>query len=176
MDFTKMMGYIFSVIFIIILFAIIYYALRIMSKDVQNGAKSSNKSKKKQQTQSPMAADESTSSAGVPRSARKATRGGSASGLEVMATLTEGKLRVGSVIPINNLITLGRKSDNQIILNDQFVSSHHAKVSIMNNDCFVEDLNSTNGTFVNEERVVGTRKVMINDSIRLGSTVFKVIG
>ncbi|MFR5264862.1 FHA domain-containing protein [Clostridium sp.] len=162
MDFTKVMGYIFSIIFIIILFAIIYYALRIMSKDVQNGSKNMKSTKRQNQSQS------QTSSSKRPK--------GTFGSLEVMATLTEGKLRVGTTIPINNLITLGRKSDNLIILNDQFVSSHHAKIFINNDECFIEDLNSTNGTFVNEERVLGTRKLMMNDSIRLGSTVFKVIG
>lgn len=163
MDFTKVMGYIFSIIFIIILFAIIYYALRIMSKDVQNGSKNSVKSTKRQNQSQ-------------PQSATSKRPKGTFGSLEVMATLTEGKLRVGTTIPINNLITLGRKSDNLIILNDQFVSSHHAKIFVSNDECFIEDLNSTNGTFVNEERVLGTRKLMMNDSVRLGSTVFKVIG
>lgn len=162
MDFMKMIDYIFSVIFIIILFAIIYYALRIMSRDVQSGNKGSSKSTKRQNQSQQTAAS-------------KKARGTFGS-LEVMATLTDGKLKVGTAIPINNLITLGRKSDNLIILNDQFVSSYHAKIFINNDECFIEDLNSTNGTFVNEERVLGTRKLMMNDSIRLGSTVFKVIG
>lgn len=163
MDFTKMIGYIFSIIFIIILFAIIYYALRIMSKDVQGGNKGSSKSTKRQ--------NQSQQQTATSKKSR-----GTFGSLEVMATLTDGKLKVGTVIPINNLITLGRKSDNLIILNDQFVSSHHAKIFVSNDECFIEDLNSTNGTFVNEERVLGSRKLMMNDSIRLGSTVFKVIG
>jgi pSer/pThr/pTyr-binding forkhead associated (FHA) protein len=46
-------------------------------------------------------------------------------------------------------MTLGRKSDNDIQIDDQAVSGHHARILTILNDSFLEDQNSTNGTYVN---------------------------
>lgn len=54
-------------------------------------------------------------------------------------------------------ITVGRLPDNQIRLEDNTVSSHHAKMIRKNDYYVVRDLNSTNGTRVNGQRIVETR-------------------
>ncbi|MEA3413591.1 MAG: AAA family ATPase [Pseudomonadota bacterium] len=50
-------------------------------------------------------------------------------------------------------ITLGRLPGNDVMIEDTVVSGHHAKIMIVHGTAFLEDLNSTNGTFVNSERV-----------------------
>ena len=50
-------------------------------------------------------------------------------------------------------ITIGRKPDNDIELNNLSVSGHHAQIITILNDSFLEDLNSTNGTFVNAKLI-----------------------
>jgi pSer/pThr/pTyr-binding forkhead associated (FHA) protein len=50
-------------------------------------------------------------------------------------------------------VTLGRLPGNDIMLNDTVVSGHHAKILTLHGTSFLEDLDSTNGTFVNSERV-----------------------
>jgi general secretion pathway protein A len=51
-------------------------------------------------------------------------------------------------------ITLGRMPGNDIVLDDTVVSGHHAKVVTLGGNSFIEDLNSTNGTYVNGERIM----------------------
>ncbi|GIM28228.1 FHA domain-containing protein [Clostridium polyendosporum] len=145
MSFTKLMSAVFGVIFIIILYAIIYYSLKIMYKDVKGGGR------------------------------KKVSTGRRAHGLEVLESGENKSLKIGSIIPVRTTITLGRKEDNSIVLHDQFVSGYHAKLYVRNNEFFLEDLESTNGTFINKQRISGRVRLKIEDEIRLGSTIFKVI-
>ncbi|MBI5239269.1 MAG: FHA domain-containing protein [Elusimicrobia bacterium] len=50
-------------------------------------------------------------------------------------------------------LTVGRKPDNDIIIDNPAVSGHHCRISVQGGTYFVEDLDSTNGTLVNEKRV-----------------------
>ncbi|MGB5397744.1 MAG: FHA domain-containing protein, partial [Gammaproteobacteria bacterium] len=51
------------------------------------------------------------------------------------------------------IITIGRKSDNDIHIDNLAVSGHHAKILTILNDSFIEDLGSTNGTFINGNKI-----------------------
>jgi len=54
----------------------------------------------------------------------------------------------------NNIdISIGRTKDNDIIYDNKYVSSDHAKLSFYENNWVLSDNNSTNGTFVNDERI-----------------------
>lgn len=73
------------------------------------------------------------------------------------------------------LITIGRKSDNDIQLNDAIASSHHAHITIKPNeyleeqlDAKLEDLNSTNGTQVNG-CIINSVELRNGDDIKIGS-------
>lgn len=50
-------------------------------------------------------------------------------------------------------LTVGRKDDNDIVIDNPAISSHHCRISVQGGAYFVEDLDSTNGTFVNEKRI-----------------------
>ena len=50
-------------------------------------------------------------------------------------------------------LTIGRKADNDIHIDNLAVSSHHAKILTILNDSFIEDLGSTNGTFINGQKI-----------------------
>jgi pSer/pThr/pTyr-binding forkhead associated (FHA) protein len=50
--------------------------------------------------------------------------------------------------------TIGRKADNDLVIDNPAVSGHHARLVLSGDAFFIEDLESTNGTFVNEKRVV----------------------
>ncbi|HAH04935.1 MAG TPA: hypothetical protein DCM05_00180 [Elusimicrobia bacterium] len=58
-------------------------------------------------------------------------------------------------IPLDKpAITVGRKPDNDIVIDNPAISGHHCKVLLAGETYYVEDLDSTNGTFVNEKRVM----------------------
>lgn len=76
----------------------------------------------------------------------------------------------GKSIPITSRITVGRDADNSIELDDALVSRHHAVIQKVKDEFFVEDLNSTNGTFVNAQPVPPGKYVRLHqaDIITIG--------
>ncbi len=50
-------------------------------------------------------------------------------------------------------IIIGRSPDNEIYIKSKFVSRHHAQLTISDDDCFVEDLNSTNGVYIDSKQI-----------------------
>lgn len=96
-------------------------------------------------------------------------------GLEIIEPGNSSNLKKGGVIPIRGEITLGRKQDNLFVLDDQFISGYHARIFPAEGVIILEDLNSTNGTLLNDTKIKGKVKVYTGDVIKLGSTVLKVI-
>jgi pSer/pThr/pTyr-binding forkhead associated (FHA) protein len=78
----------------------------------------------------------------------------------------------GRKIPIISRITVGRDPDNAIEVDDALVSRHHAVIQKVKDDFFIEDLHSTNGTFVNGHAVPPEKYVRLHrqDVIRVGRT------
>lgn len=77
--------------------------------------------------------------------------------------------------PSSASIALGRAPDNTIVITDATVSSHHARLFLQGNQWYVQDLGSTNGTFVNEQRV-SQHPIRIGDRLRLGAIVVQIAG
>ena len=145
MSFGKLFTFVFGIIFIILLYVIIYYALKIMYKDVNTGGKAKN------------------------------NNSGIRYGIEVIQTGVNSTLEQGAVVPIRGIITLGRKAENTIVLTEPFVSGNHARIYAKNNNLYVEDLNSTNGVYVNNERIEEKYKLIADDEVKIGSAIFKVL-
>jgi pSer/pThr/pTyr-binding forkhead associated (FHA) protein len=68
---------------------------------------------------------------------------------------------------LTGVVTIGRNPSNLLTLDEASVSSHHAKIDIGNNGVFLTDLFSSNGTFVNGERIM-TQKLEEGDRVLLG--------
>ena len=67
------------------------------------------------------------------------------------------------------IIRIGKAEDNEYVVDDAYVSRYHAKLGRNEKgDLFIEDLNSTNGTFVNGNRIM-KKKISAKDSVRLGN-------
>jgi len=69
---------------------------------------------------------------------------------------------------------LGRDADVAVWLDSPTVSRHHARIAIAGDDATIEDLDSTNGTFVRGEPVTGRSPLADGDEIRLGSVIVKI--
>jgi pilus assembly protein CpaF len=70
-----------------------------------------------------------------------------------------------------DIYTIGREAGNDIIINDAQVSRHHARLTLQADTYLLEDLGSTNGTFVNGRRITGPVALSGGDMIGLGDTV-----
>lgn len=89
--------------------------------------------------------------------------------------IVEPRQHRGASFTLSNTLTLGRVDDNDIALDDDtFMSSHHARIEVRPEGVWVVDLESTNGTFVNGQRVTGDRSLRKGDRLQVGSTVLEV--
>ncbi len=70
-----------------------------------------------------------------------------------------------------DIVTLGRDITNDIVINDPEVSRHHMRLTRGAGGFTLEDLGSTNGTFVNGQRLTGARPLRPGDMVGLGETV-----
>lgn len=68
------------------------------------------------------------------------------------------------------VIRMGRGSGNDVLLQDSQASRQHAEISQQGDQLFIQDLGSTNGTFVNESRITSPRLLRPGDQIRIGET------
>jgi transcription termination factor Rho len=79
------------------------------------------------------------------------------------------------VVPLNkDRMTLGRRPYNDIVVDNLAVSGEHAALQVIGQDYFIEDLNSTNGTYINEQKV--KRQILKNgDTIEIGKYAIRYV-
>jgi pSer/pThr/pTyr-binding forkhead associated (FHA) protein len=70
--------------------------------------------------------------------------------------------------------TIGRSVECELRLDDTYVSQQHARIFDRSGNWYVEDLGSTNGTFVNEQRLVAPAMLTPGDKIRVGQTIVEL--
>lgn len=103
------------------------------------------------------------------RDLRAAAREPSAElGRLVVVASPAGEPPPGSSLLLDAITTLGRDVNNAIVVDDQFVSTEHAILTFRGRTWYVEDLDSTNGTFVNGARVEGVAPLGYGDELQLG--------
>ena len=86
-----------------------------------------------------------------------------------------GKYQGGEFpLPEDGEIVIGRSSELDMVLVEDMVSRRHAKIAVESGDIFLEDLGSTNGSFVNGEKVTRT-KLAEGDRILIGTSIIKVV-
>jgi pSer/pThr/pTyr-binding forkhead associated (FHA) protein len=83
-----------------------------------------------------------------------------------------GALDEGTRFELNaKALTVGRAASNDIRLDaDEFASSHHARIEPRRDGVWVEDVGSTNGTYVNGTRLGGAQRLSPGDIVRIGET------
>ena len=86
--------------------------------------------------------------------------------------------RAGQAFDLNKPdMTIGREANNDIVVEDPQVSRHHVRLTQQGAGYVAEDLGSTNGTFLNGQRVFGVRPLNGGDTLGVGDTiVFRVMG
>jgi len=88
--------------------------------------------------------------------------------------VTAGALKGTSLDLTQQQITLGRANDATLVLNDDYASSRHARIFPQDGQWIVEDLGSTNGTYLDRQKVTGPTPVPLGVPIRIGKTVLEL--
>ena len=88
--------------------------------------------------------------------------------------VTAGTLKGTSLDLTQQQITLGRANDATLVLNDDYASSRHARIFPQDGQWIVEDLGSTNGTYLDRQKVTRPTPVPLGVPIRIGKTVLEL--
>jgi hypothetical protein len=88
--------------------------------------------------------------------------------------VTEGALTGVSIDLADQQITLGRANDATLVVNDDYASTHHARIFPQDGQWIVEDLGSTNGTYLDRQKVIRPTPVPVGVPIRIGKTVLEL--
>lgn len=164
--------------FLILLWVFVFFVVKSLGRDV--GVFSPRSSRKRRQRTNQAQQTVAAPPAPQPRSAGSVeSRRSSAVRSQPAATVLvviDGPLAGTTVSLSSRPITLGRAPDNAIILDDEFVSAHHARVFYdpSSGNWAVEDMNSTNGTVVNGQRIHGAVMLPTGVPVRIGATTFEL--
>jgi hypothetical protein len=88
--------------------------------------------------------------------------------------VTDGGLAGTRITLGEQPIMIGRANDSTLVLTDDYASSRHARLTSRDGDWYVEDLGSTNGTYLDRTKVSGPTVVPAGVPIRIGKTVLEL--
>lgn len=71
-------------------------------------------------------------------------------------------------------LTIGRSSESGLVIRDDYTSTHHARLVLWGDEWVLQDLDSTNGTFLNGTRVTAPTPVPLNTPVKIGTTSFEL--
>jgi hypothetical protein len=106
----------------------------------------------------------SVTAAAVGRSSASAAR----------LVVTEGESIGREIALTGREIHIGRAPNSDLVVSDEYASTQHAKLVLMNEDWLIQDLNSTNGTYLAGARVGTPAVVKLNTPVKIGKTVFEL--
>ena len=149
------------VAFLAVLWLFVITAVGVVRTDLFGQSPSSRKQKRQRQNARPRPAK--------PARPARAGRG------EPQRLLVTGGPLSGTTLPLTEQqITIGRSNDATLVLNDDYASSRHARLFPQDGQWIVEDLGSTNGTYLDRQKVTQPTPVPIGVPIRIGKTVLEL--
>ena len=147
--------------FLAVLWLFVITAVGVVRTDLFGQSSSSRKQKRQRQN-------------ARPRQARPARPARAARGEPQRLLVTGGPLS-GTTLPLTEQqITIGRSNDATLVLNDDYASSRHARLFPQDGQWIVEDLGSTNGTYLDRQKVTQPTPVPTGVPIRIGKTVLEL--
>lgn len=113
--------------------------------------------------------------AAKPKRERPTRRGatGRKHGPPVLRLIAPAELR-GRSYELGEEITIGRAAGCQVTIDDTYASQLHARVFQRDGKIFVEDIGSTNGTYLNRKKVTGPMVVQRGDHLQIGNTILEL--
>lgn len=97
-----------------------------------------------------------------------------ASGLPYRLVITSGPRRGVEIALGTDPLSIGRAGDSGLVIQDDYTSTKHARLLPSNGGWRVQDLDSTNGTYVNGERITSPTNIGPGTSVRIGTTTFEL--
>lgn len=110
----------------------------------------------------------------VPAAPAAKRRGGAKRSAARHLVVTEGALSGTRITLSDSPVTIGRADDSTLVLSDDYVSNRHARLVPQDGAWLVEDAGSTNGTYLDQQRVHGPTPVPLGVPIRVGKTVLEL--
>ncbi|MDF7639992.1 FHA domain-containing protein [Bifidobacterium sp. ESL0784] len=173
--------------FLALLWVFVWLAVRSLKRDVETLSPHKSWSHRKSARRARKAAESNpmpamanapvaTSHRGNPGMQMGNAGGAGTNAKPTLLTIIDGPL-AGSSVPLSSgTITLGRSSSNTVVLDDEFVSSQHARVYAdpASGSWAIEDLGSTNGTIVNHRRITSPVVLPARVPVRIGATTFEL--
>ena len=160
--------------FLILLWVFVWLAIRSLHKDIETFSPRPSRTRRRREREATAA---KTAPPVAPQVQRPQHPQQPASRVEpTLLVIIDGPLAGSSVPLADTEISLGRAASNTVVLDDEFVSSHHARVykDSRSGQWVIEDLNSTNGTVVNQQRISQPAILPARVPVRIGATTFEL--
>ena len=109
----------------------------------------------------------------LPGGGRAATRSGRGRQARQLLVI-QGPLAGSRITLDSRPILIGRADDSTLKLDDDYASTRHARIAQQGEDWYVEDLGSTNGTYLDRAKVTGPTRVPLGVPVRIGKTVIEL--
>lgn len=121
------------------------------------------------------AAPASTPPAPAPRASKPSSTGPATVSTAKRLVITSGP-KAGLELPLGTeTLTIGRSSESALVIRDDYTSSHHARLLLRGDSWAIQDLDSTNGTFVAGQRVTGGPvQLSLGTPVKVGATTFEL--
>jgi pSer/pThr/pTyr-binding forkhead associated (FHA) protein len=148
------------VAFLAVLWLFVIAAIGVVRTDLLGSSTSTRRGKARQ--------------AQAPRQARPAKPQRTGRGSPRQLVVTAGALKGTTLDLAQQQITMGRANDATLVLNDDYASSRHARIFPQDGQWIVEDLGSTNGTYLDRQKVTRPMPVPVGVPIRIGKTVLEL--
>ena len=101
--------------------------------------------------------------------------GPAASSTSATRLVITGGAKEGLEIPLPaDALTIGRASESGLVIRDDYTSTHHARLLLWQDGWVIQDLDSTNGTYLDGTRVVVPTQVPVNTPVKIGTTSFEL--
>ena len=110
----------------------------------------------------------------APRRAKRETRRATRKAAPIQLAVVEPAAQQGRTFPLGQEVTVGRAAGCQVTLDDTYASQIHARLFARDGQLFVEDLGSTNGTYLNRKKVQGPMVMKRGDKLQVGNTVMEL--
>ena len=122
-------------------------------------------------------ARQSSGSRGRSRQERRAKKAKPAKprrGVPTQVVILEGGNKGESISLDNAPLLIGRGNDAAIRLDDDYVSTRHARIASSGEQWYVEDLGSTNGTYIGPTRITQATALQLGTQVRIGKTIMEL--